>query len=82
MAGTPSALKKHKQAVHDKIRMYKCSLCEHSTGQKENLKRHMDAVHYNLKKYKCDQCEFSANHKFSLNKHKDNHQGRMDKEII
>ena len=38
---------------HEKLRSYKCHLCEKSFGQKWYVKIHISTVHEKLKSYKC-----------------------------
>ena len=38
-------LKRHNDAVHEKIKNHACSECDYAAYRKEHLKRHMESVH-------------------------------------
>lgn len=69
---TKSALKQHVDAVHLKLKPYKCNQCECAFSQKSNLTSHINDVHLGLKPYKCNQCEYVFSHKRDLTRHINN----------
>ena len=51
------SLKRHKRAVHEKVRDYKCFHCKIAFTTEDNLNRHIQAVHLKLRIYKCSICK-------------------------
>jgi Zinc finger, C2H2 type/Zinc-finger of C2H2 type len=43
--GEAAALRKHRLAVHDKVKEHMCGLCEKSFAERSNLRKHMQARH-------------------------------------
>ena len=64
-------LKIHKRS-HSKEKVYKCTICEHSSSY--NLGIHM-RTHNGEKPFKCGQCEFAAFQKGGLRIHMIKHNG-------
>ena len=50
-------LKIHIMAVHDKIKPFKCMLCNFKTVVKAELNRHVAAVHHKVKEFACHLCD-------------------------
>ena len=42
---TPSKVKRHLLAVHEKIREFQCDICSHAFSQKIHVLKHRQAVH-------------------------------------
>jgi len=57
------------QAVHKKIKSFKCDICNYSCSYRSSLKTHVLAVHHKLRPYKCNDCEYVASTKGILKKH-------------
>ena len=57
--GSFSELQRHINAVHLKIKPYKCEHCQKSFGNLSHLKDHINAIHLKIKPYECDQCKKS-----------------------
>ena len=56
-ASEAGTLKKHVLSVHDKVKPFKCELCEYAASEAGNLKRHVLGVHEKMKNFKCKQCD-------------------------
>lgn len=54
-----SALKVHKETIHDKIRNFKCPSCEEIFNKKTNMQTHYRRVHEGLevRRLQCDICD-------------------------
>ena len=50
-------LKRHFKTLHEKLKEYKCEVCEKEFGQLSSLQTHVKIVHKKLKKHKCQVCE-------------------------
>ena len=48
VAVSPSALKNHIKAIHDKIKDEKCPHCDNVFSRKGNLTRHIQRVHLKI----------------------------------
>jgi hypothetical protein len=71
--GHKGHLRRHEQAVHEKLKPFKCDLCEYSAIEKNQLKNHLTA-HGKIEK--CNLCEasFKGNGRFQqLFKHQKSH---------
>ena len=66
-----SHLKRHWEALHEKIKEYQCEGCDYTTSRKESLKRHIETVHMNMldKQFECEYCPFSTSYKQNLKSH-------------
>ena len=64
-------LKKHLEAVHEKIKNHVCKLCGYAASAKSTLNIHINAVHEKLRNHVCDECGYAAAQKGSLKKHMD-----------
>ena len=42
---TPSKVKRHLMAVHEKVREFQCDICTHAFSQKIHVLKHRQAVH-------------------------------------
>ena len=47
----------HIQEVHEGIKKYKCTACEHSFGRNYTLKKHIEIVHEGKKSHQCTFCD-------------------------
>ena len=56
--------------VHDKIKDYKCEMCEYAASRKDTLKLHRMSVHnIGEKRYKCKHCHNAYYKSFELRSH-------------
>ena len=71
--GTKSRLVGHSNAVHKKIKPFKCenSNCSAQFSDKNMLTRHINTVHLKIKPYSCHLCDYKASRKKSLVEHVD-----------
>lgn len=63
-----ASLRKHRQAVHEKLRPYKCEICDHEFFGSIALKIHM-RKHTGEKPYKCKICDKCFSLNANLRKH-------------
>ena len=61
--------KRHYKGVHQKLKKFKCSDCDHRCSQKSNLNQHHKDVHQKLKNFKCPDCDYRCSQKSSLKLH-------------
>lgn len=61
--------KKHIERVHEKVKKFKCDLCEYTSYTHASLQRHIESFHENLQSYKCDKCQFSTVYKGNFKTH-------------
>lgn len=47
---------RHVNTVHNKIKRFKCNLCDIAFGQKVDLDTHMGSVHSSVRGFTCDKC--------------------------
>ena len=59
-SSTNSNLNQHVKMVHEKIKDFKCTLCEFSSSTKGDLNRHIKMVHDKIKDFKCNLCEYKC----------------------
>ena len=52
----------HKLAIQEKLKPFKCEVCEKSFYQKHELKKQKLAIHEKSKPFKCELCEKSFSH--------------------
>ena len=70
---------RHVRVVHDKIKQFKCHLCQHEFSRKYSLRNHILAVHEKVKIHKCDGCDFEASSRNTIKRHqKEVHQMSTD----
>ena len=71
-------LKDHVTVVHEKQKLYQCSICNFKTGLRQNMKSHINGSHKGLdvemiylgdKNHKCYNCDFSTGLKEELKNH-------------
>ena len=64
-------LQEHISAVHDKLKLFICSICGYSCGKQNYLDRHMEFVHDDSKvrPFKCLKCTSSFKDEPNLKKH-------------
>lgn len=67
-------LRKHMQAVHNKLKPYICPFCGHSSARKAMLQLHL-RQHTGEKPFQCDLCEYRTGDHNSLRRHKMRHSG-------
>jgi len=65
-------LKKHKKAVHDKIKNVACDICDYKCSLNCNLNQHKKQVHDKIKNFACDidDCNFKSSTNSGLIQHK------------
>ena len=69
-------LGKHIKTVHEKIKDFKCEICEKAFISNSDLKRHINAVHAKTKNFGCTQCGKCFSQSGHLNQHiKSVHEG-------
>ena len=61
-----SHLQEHIKQVHDKIKDFKCELCDYKCSSNSSLKQ----VHDEIKDFKCELCKYSCSRKSHLQEHK------------
>ena len=71
---TPSRLRDHDQAVHQKTVQHKCQSCNFSTYRKTCLHSHIRYVHAKHRPHKCDICDMTFFEKRAKLKHMLRHQ--------
>ena len=64
-----STLKNHIEAVHERIKPFKCNICHFEFAHKGDLKKHTDFVHEGIKLFKCHLCDYKAARKNTLKTH-------------
>ena len=47
----------HIKSVHEKVKNYKCDICDKAFSRYGALKIHVNSVHEELKNHKCDLCD-------------------------
>ena len=71
-------LKRHIEAVHEKIKNHVCRECGYAASRKDALKHHIEAVHENIKNHVCRECGYAASYNRENEKIK-NHVSRKGK---
>ena len=66
---TASALKGHKEAVHNQKIATKCNFCGTTFKYKSNLLPHIRNVHEKIKTFKCKMCELQFSREYHLKRH-------------
>ena len=64
------SIHKHKKAVHNNEKPFKCEICLKCFGVKWKLNRHWKIVHENEKPFKCEICQKGFGFKTVLNTHR------------
>ncbi|XP_067120514.1 uncharacterized protein [Centruroides vittatus] len=67
-------LRKHQQAVHNKLKPYSCTYCGHMSARKAMLQLHM-RQHTGEKPFMCEHCEYRTGDHNSLRRHRMRHTG-------
>lgn len=67
-------LRKHMQAVHNKVKPFVCTFCGHTSARKAMLQLHL-RQHTGEKPFKCDLCDYQTGDHNSLRRHKMRHSG-------
>ena len=76
---TPSQLKKHKDAVHEKIKRYACNQCDSRFTAGSSLKDHIINVHEKRLQYQCTTCGKGFKKRYLMEKHfQDEHIGENE----
>lgn len=60
--------KRHVKVVHDKIKNFSCSLCDHKATSRSELLHHLNYKHLG-KKYACHQCDKEFNYERYVSSH-------------
>ena len=63
------SLSYHIKYVHEKVKQFKCHLCEYESARNEDLKIHIFGVHEKMRRLKCDFCDLRFNSRNTLNTH-------------
>ena len=64
-----SNLKTHILSIHEKVKPYKCEICDYKCLTMEILKIHLISFHKGMKPFKCNICEYEFSSKYTLNNH-------------
>ena len=64
-----SSLKRHILSVHEKVKAYKCDLCDATFTPKARLKTHHSSVHEEKKPYECPICQARYAHRTAMVNH-------------
>ena len=73
-------MKKHIEAVHEKIKKYFCDICGFAAYQRQYIMNHMKSSHLKSE-IKCDECNFVAVTNWRLKLHKRNRHMEKDPRI-
>jgi len=63
------ALERHKEGVHDQVRMHECNLCGHFFDSPQNIRRHHKVIHLGLKECICKYCGYRCSSNQNLRLH-------------
>jgi len=69
-----SALKRHYESVHLRIKKAQCPYCPVRMSQRHNLRNHINAIHLNNKRHQCKVCQFSCWKKPDFERHMQKHE--------
>ena len=65
---TRQNLNKHINAIHEKIKPFKCDLCDYACSQKSSMNSHKKHVHEGFK-FTCDSCDKQFSSRRNLTAH-------------
>ena len=68
MISNKANVERHKKMVHEKIKNYKCEICDKFFYAKSCLKRHQSEVH-GSQKVRCNQCPLMFSNKGNMERH-------------
>ena len=57
LENSPSTLKRHIEAVHERKHKYPCHLCTFFSFRKDRTQNHINFVHLKHRPYQCDKCD-------------------------
>lgn len=57
------------KTVHEKLKIFQCTLCPTSFPYRDGLTRHVQMVHDQVRKFLCEYCPLKFKMKAHLNKH-------------
>ena len=69
MNGPKDHLKKHRKAVHEGIKDFKCDKCDKAFASITTLKTHITYVHTNKRDHICEDCGKAFATKSAVNRH-------------
>ena len=64
-----STLKRHIDAVHEKLKPHQCEECSYASAHKRELQAHIEKHHQGIKRFKCDSCSYAAVSKSHILRH-------------
>ena len=64
-----SALQRHINMVHDKIKDFECDKCKYKFSTNSDLQRHINMVHDKIKDFACDKCKHRCSDNGNLQRH-------------
>ena len=65
---SPFQLDRHVEAVHLKLKPYKCNQCNFASAHPSNLKKHVKSAHEKIR-HQCDFCPLDFGEKSNLTRH-------------
>ena len=66
---TTAKKNKHTLEVHENMRRFKCTQCDHTFTRGDHLRNHIKSIHIKEKSYVCSVCDFSFSRADGLKLH-------------